>query len=69
MTSDPVQEDNRDTHEPAVVVQPSEQTETMDQESPQPQPSPSQSLISKFFATDSSGSNENCGTYITCKIS
>ena len=27
-----------------------------------------QSLISRFFATDSSGSNESCETNITCKM-
>ena len=41
----------------------------MDQGVAQLQQSPSQSLISRFFATDSSGSNESCGTYITYKMS
>ena len=55
------------------VVTPSEQSvqqaESMDKGAAQLQQSPSQSLISRFFATDSSGSNESCGTYITCKMS
>ena len=54
------------------LVTPSEQSvqqaESMDQGAAQLQHSPSQSLISRF-ATDSSGSNESCGNYITCKIS
>ena len=41
----------------------------MDQGSSQQQASPNLSLISRFFATDSSASNESCGTYITCKMS
>ena len=41
----------------------------MDQGSSQQQASPSLVLISSRFATDSSGSNESCGTYITCKMS
>ena len=49
--------------------QPAQQTEPMDQGAPQLQRSHSQSLISRFFAIDSSGSNESCGTYITCKMS
>ena len=53
------------------LVTPSEQSvqqaESMDQGAVQQ--SPSQSLISRFFATDNSGSNESCGTYITCKMS
>ena len=55
------------------LVTPSEQSvqqaESMDQGAVQLLQSPSQSLISRFFATDSSGSNESCGTYITCKMS
>ena len=45
-----------------------EQREPMNQGSPQQQASPNQSLISRRFATDNSGSNESCGTYITCKM-
>ena len=30
--------------------------------------SPSVSLISRLFGSESSGSNESCGTYITCKM-
>ena len=55
------------------VVSPTERSEqqavAMDQGATQLQQSPSQSLISQFFGTDSSGSNESCGTYITCKMS
>ena len=55
------------------LVTPSEQSvqqaESMDQGAVQLQQSPSESLISRFFATDSSGSNKSCGTYITCKMS
>ena len=40
----------------------------VDQEVTQPQQSPGPSLVSRFFATDSSGSNESCETYITCKL-
>ena len=40
----------------------------VDQEVAQPQQSPGPSLISRFFATQSSGSNESCETYITCKL-
>ena len=40
----------------------------MDQGTPQLQRCPSQSLVSRFFGKDSSGSNESCGTYITCKM-
>ena len=38
-----------------------------DQEAIQPHHSPGPSIISRFFATDSSGSNESCETYITWK--
>ena len=48
--------------------QPEQQVVAMDQGAAQLQQSPSQSLISRFFGTDSSGSNESCGTYITCKM-
>ena len=41
----------------------------MDQETIQPQASPTVSVMSRFFGTGSSGSNESCGTYITCKMS
>ena len=44
-------------------------TEAVDQGSSQQQSSPSLSLMSRLFATDSSGSNESCGTCITCKMS
>ena len=40
----------------------------VDQEVTQPQQSPSPSLVFRFFATDSSGSNESCETYITCRL-
>ena len=40
----------------------------VDQDVAQPQQSPGPSLVSRFFATDSSGSNESCETYITCKL-
>ena len=40
----------------------------VDQEATQPQHSPGPSLVSRLFATDSSGSNESCETYITCKL-
>ena len=43
--------------------------ESMDQGSSQQQAFPNLSLISRLFATDSSGSNESYGTYITCKMS
>ena len=48
--------------EPVLHVEPE------DQRSEQLQQSPSPSLVSRFLATDSSGSNESCGTYITCKM-
>ena len=41
----------------------------MDQGSSHHQASPNLSLISRLFATDSSGSKKSCGTYITCKMS
>ena len=41
---------------------------TVDQEVAQPQQSPGPSLVSRFFATDSSGSNESCETHLTCKL-
>ena len=40
----------------------------VDQEVAQPQQSPGPSLVSRIVATDSSGSNERCETYITCKL-
>ena len=40
MTSDPVDEVDRDTHEFMAIVQPSEQTEAMDHESPLPSYNP-----------------------------
>ena len=46
-----------------------QQTVPMDQGTPQLECSPSQSLLSQFFGTDSSGSIESCGTYITYKMS
>ena len=45
------------------------QAEPEDQRAEQLQQSPSPTLISRFLATDSSGSTESCGTYITCKMS
>ena len=46
-----------------------QQAVPMDQRTPQLQCSPNQSLVSRIFGTDSSGSNDGCGTYITCKMS
>ena len=69
MTTNPVQSGVEEAHELIPAVPPTEQTETMDLESLRLNRSPSQSLISLFFATDSSGSNENCGIYNTCKTS
>ena len=43
--------------------------EPMVQETSQPQASPTISVMSRLFGTESSGSNESCGTYITCKMS
>ena len=40
----------------------------LDQEATLPQHSPGPSLVSRLFATDSSGSNESCETYLTCKL-
>ena len=45
------------------------QVEPEDQRAEQLQQSPSPTLVSRFLATDSSGSLESCGTYITCKMS
>ena len=45
------------------------QAEPEDQGAEQLQQSPSPTLVSMFLATDSSGSTESCGTYITCKMS
>ena len=45
------------------------QAEPEDQRAEQLQQSPSLTLISRFLATDSSGSTESCGTYIACKMS
>ena len=41
----------------------------MVQEMSQPQASPTVSVMSRLFGTESSGSNESCGTYIVCKMS
>ena len=49
MATDPVQSDVRETHEITPTVQPTEQTELIDQGSPPLQLPPSQSLISRFF--------------------
>ena len=42
--------------------------EPMLQETSQPQASPTVSVMSRLFGTESSGSNESCGTYITGKM-
>ena len=55
---------------PTVSEEQSElQAEPEDQRAEQLQQSPSPTLVSRFLATDSSGSTESCGTYITCKMS
>ena len=43
--------------------------EPMVQETSQLQTSPTVSVMSRLFGTENSGSNESCGTYITCKMS
>ena len=52
-----------------IPDQESQAQEPMDQETSQPQVSPTVSVMSRLFGTESSGSNESCGTYITCKMS
>ena len=61
METELVQAEVSETHGPTPANQPTAQTETMDQWSSQLHRSPSQSLISGFFATDKSCSNESCG--------
>ena len=69
VVANPIQTDVMEAEDFASIQQPVQQTERMDQGLPQLQRSPSQSLISRFCATDSSGSDGSCGTYITCKMS
>ena len=69
MTTNLEQTEMGETNQLITSSEASEQAEPMDQGSPRPQASPNLSLITRLFATHSSGSNESCGTYITCKMS
>ena len=44
------------------------QTQEWDKRAHELHHSPNPSLISRYFGSDSSDSNESCGTYITCKM-
>ena len=63
------QEDANTAPQSDIPDQEKQAQEPMVQETSQPQASPTVSVLSRFFGTESSGSNESRGTYITCKMS
>ena len=69
MSTVPEQSETGGAYQPITPNEMDDQREPMDEGFPQHQSSPNLSLVSRLFATDSSGSNGSCGTYITCKMS
>ena len=63
------QSDANTAAQSAIPDQEEPAQEPMDQGTSQPQASPTVSLMTRLFGSESSGSNESCGTYITCKMS
>ena len=69
MATIPEQTKMGETHQLITSSQANEHSEPMNKGSSRQQVSPNLSLLFRLFATDSSGSKESWGTYITCKMS